>query len=55
MKIAHIDAHAARLGLSRMEYLRRRPHRRAARPAAPVTADDRRSPFGSEISTIPTS
>ena len=38
--LARIDAHAARLGLSRTEYLRRRLHQDAARPAAPVTADD---------------
>jgi hypothetical protein len=41
--LARIDAHAARLGLSRTEYLRRSLHQDAARPAAPVTADDLRS------------
>lgn len=41
--LARIDAHAARLGLSRTEYLRRRLHQDAARPAAPVTADDLRA------------
>ncbi|MGI8730152.1 MAG: type II toxin-antitoxin system VapB family antitoxin [Solirubrobacteraceae bacterium] len=40
--LARIDAYAARLGLSRTEYLRRRLHQDAARPAAPVTADDLR-------------
>jgi hypothetical protein len=38
--IARIDAHAARLGLSRTEYLRRRLHQEAARSSEPVTADD---------------
>ncbi|CAN5266004.1 type II toxin-antitoxin system antitoxin VapB2 [soil metagenome] len=41
--LARIDAHAARLGLSRTEYLRRRLHQDAARRAAPVTADDLRA------------
>jgi hypothetical protein len=41
--LARIDAHAARLGLSRTEYLRRSLHQDAARPAAPVTADDLRA------------
>jgi hypothetical protein len=41
--LARIDAHAARLGLSRTEYLRRRLHQDAGRPAAPVTADDLRA------------
>ncbi len=41
--LARIDAHAARLGLSRTEYLRRRLHQDAARPAAPVNADDLRA------------
>jgi len=38
--LARVDAHAARLGLSRTEYQRRRLHQDAGRPAAPVTADD---------------
>jgi hypothetical protein len=38
--IARIDAHAARLGLSRTEYLRRRLRQDAARPVGPVTAVD---------------
>lgn len=38
--IARIDAHAARLGLSRTEYLRRRLRQEAARPAVSVTAED---------------
>jgi len=41
--LARIDAHAARLGLSRTEYLRRRLHQDATRPLAPVTADDLRA------------
>jgi hypothetical protein len=41
--LVRIDAHAARLGLSRTEYLRRRLHQEAARPATPVTADDLRA------------
>jgi hypothetical protein len=38
--LARIDAHAARLQLSRTEYLRRRIHQDAGRPTAPVTAAD---------------
>jgi hypothetical protein len=38
--LARIDAHAARLRLSRTEYLRRRLRQDAARPATPVTASD---------------
>jgi Ribbon-helix-helix protein, copG family len=38
--LARIDAQAARLGLSRTEYLRRRLRQEAARAAAPVTAAD---------------
>lgn len=41
--LARIDAHAARLGLSRTEYLRRRLHQDAARPSAPVTVEDLRA------------
>jgi len=41
--LERIDAHAARLGLSRTEYLRRRLHQDAARRAAPVTVDDLRA------------
>jgi len=41
--LARIDAHAAQLGLSRTEYLRRRLHQDAARPSAPVTAADLRA------------
>jgi plasmid stability protein len=37
--IAALDAHAARLGLSRSEYVRRRLAQDAATPAAPVTVD----------------
>ena len=46
--VARIDAHAARLGLSRTEYLRRRLHQDAARPAAPVTVADLRA-FGARF------
>jgi hypothetical protein len=38
--VARIDAHAARLGLSRTEYLRRRLRQEAARPVGPVTVAD---------------
>jgi hypothetical protein len=38
--LARIDAQAARLKLSRTEYLRRRLHQEASRPPAPVTAAD---------------
>ncbi|MGH2782831.1 MAG: type II toxin-antitoxin system VapB family antitoxin [Solirubrobacterales bacterium] len=38
--LARIDAHAARLKLSRTEYLRRRLHLEASRPSTPVTAAD---------------
>lgn len=38
--LARIDAHAARLGVSRTEYLRRRLRQEAARPSRPVTAAD---------------
>ncbi len=38
--LARIDAHAARQGLSRTEYLRRRLHQDAARWLGPVTTDD---------------
>jgi hypothetical protein len=38
--LARIDAHAARLGLSRTEYLRRRLRQEAARSAGPVTTLD---------------
>jgi hypothetical protein len=38
--LARIDVHAARLGLSRSEYLRRRLRQDPARPVGPVTAAD---------------
>jgi len=38
--LARIDAHAARLRLSRPEYLRRRLRQEAARQSTPVTAAD---------------
>jgi hypothetical protein len=40
--LVRIDAHAAREGLSRSEYLRRRLHEVAARLVCPVTAADLR-------------
>jgi hypothetical protein len=41
--LARIDAHAARMGLSRTEYLRRRLRQDAARAEAPVTVADLRT------------
>jgi hypothetical protein len=41
--LVRIDAHAARLSLSRTEYLRRRLHQDAARSSAPVTVDHLRA------------
>ena len=38
--LARIDAHAARQGLSRTEYLRRRLRQDAARPTGPVNVAD---------------
>ncbi len=38
--LARIDAQAARLKLSRTEYLRRRLHQEASRPSIPVTTAD---------------
>jgi hypothetical protein len=38
--LARIDAHAARVGLSRTEYLRRRLRQEAARTITSVTAAD---------------
>jgi hypothetical protein len=46
-----IDARAARLGLSRTQYLRRRLAQDAAQDAATVTADDLRS-FGMEFADL---
>lgn len=40
--LARIDAQAARVKLSRTEYLRRRLHQEASRSRGPVTADDLR-------------
>ncbi|WP_239334023.1 ribbon-helix-helix protein, CopG family [Frankia sp. CiP3] len=40
--LAAVDAHAARLGLSRNEYLRRQLAQDAARSVTPVTLDDLR-------------
>ena len=41
--LAGVDAHAARLGLSRAEYIRRRLAADAASSRAPVTASDLRT------------
>ena len=41
--LAGVDAHAARLGLSRVEYIRRRLAADAASSRASVSADDLRS------------
>jgi hypothetical protein len=49
--LARIDAHAARLGLSRTEYLRRRLRQEAARPTGPVTAADLQK-FASRFSDL---
>jgi len=49
--LARIDAHAARVGLSRSEYLRRRLRQDAARSHRPVTADDLRI-FGERFSDL---
>jgi hypothetical protein len=38
--LARIDALAARLKISRTEYLRRRLHQEAAHPSSPVTSAD---------------
>ena len=38
--IAVLDAHAARLGLSRSEYVRRRLAQDAATPGSPVSVED---------------
>jgi plasmid stability protein len=38
--IAVLDAHAARLGLSRSEYVRRRLAQDAATPGSPVNVED---------------
>jgi plasmid stability protein len=38
--VAALDAHAARLGLSRSEYVRRRLAQDAATQGAPVSVDD---------------
>lgn len=46
-----MDAHAARQGLSRAEYLRRRLHEDAARVDAPVTAADLRR-FGARFGDL---
>lgn len=38
--LARLDARAARLKISRTEYLRRRLHQEAAHPSSPVTSAD---------------
>jgi hypothetical protein len=49
--LARIDAHAARMGLSRTEYLRRRLHQEASRPQGTVSAEDLRS-FGDRFADL---
>lgn len=49
--LARIDAHAARLGLSRTEYLRRRLRQEAQRPVGPVTVADLRR-FATEFADL---
>lgn len=49
--LARIDAAAARRGLSRSEYLRRRLHQEATRPQATVTADSLRG-FGERFADL---
>jgi hypothetical protein len=49
--LVRIDAHAARLGLSRTEYLRRCLRQDAGRPGARVTAEDLRS-FSARFSDL---
>lgn len=39
-ELSRLDAHAARMGLSRGEYLRRQIAKDAARSSGPVTVDD---------------
>jgi hypothetical protein len=41
--LAGVDAHAARLGISRVEYIRRRLAADAATASTPVTVDDLRA------------
>lgn len=49
--LAGVDAHASRLGLSRVEYIRRRLAADAATSGASVTADDLRS-FADKVSDL---
>ena len=49
--LARIDAQAARLKLSRTEYLRRRLHQEASHPRVPVTPADLRR-FASRFSDL---
>lgn len=49
--LERIDAHAARLGLSRTEYLRRCLHQDAGRPSTRVTVDDLRT-FSARFSDL---
>jgi len=49
--LARIDALAARLKLSRTEYLRRRLHQDATRPSMPVTSADLKR-FASRFSDL---
>lgn len=49
--LARIDAHAARLGLSRTEFLRRRLHQEASRPVSGVAVADLQS-FAARFSDL---
>lgn len=49
--LAAVDAHASRLGLSRVEYIRRRLAADAATSGASVTKDDLRS-FADKVSDL---
>lgn len=49
--LAGVDAHAARLGLSRAEYIRRRLSSDAATSSAPVSIDDLRT-FADDFSDL---
>jgi hypothetical protein len=49
--LAGVDAHAARLGISRVEYIRRRLAADAATSKAPVSANDLRR-FGQKFADL---
>lgn len=49
--LAGVDAHAARLGISRVEYIRRRLAADAATSSAPVSVEDLRD-FGDRFADL---